>query len=98
LTHRYCLDTSGFSNPLMEMPEDIHKTLWSNVLKAIQAEIFCLNMEIAEEMDSIKGKIGDALKNCKRACCYEVGCGKWDWNALPENKRCLAQKVSRFYF
>ena len=47
MTHKYCLDTSGFSNPLMEMPEDIHKTLWPSVVSKIEAHIFCWNVEIA---------------------------------------------------
>lgn len=81
MTHRYCLDTSGFSNPLMEMPEDIHKTLWSSVVLRVQADIFCWNVEIATEMASIQGSVGAALNGCNGSCCYEVGKGSWDWNA-----------------
>ncbi|WP_299963619.1 DUF4411 family protein [uncultured Roseobacter sp.] len=81
MTHKYCLDTSGFSNPLMEMPEDIHKTLWPSVVSRVQAEIFCWNYEIANEMASIQGAIGNALDGCNGSCCYEVGKGSWDWAA-----------------
>ena len=81
MTHKYCLDTSGFSNPLMEMPEDIHMTLWRNVLASIQAEIYCWNVEINDEMTLIQGTVGDALNNCKDSCCYEVGKGNWDWES-----------------
>ena len=78
--HKYCLDTSGFSNPLMTMPEDIHKTLWLNVVAKVKSKIFCWNPEIAEEMFSMFGMIGDALRSCNPSCCYELGKGNWDWN------------------
>ncbi len=78
MTHKYCLDTSGFSNPLMEMPEDIHKTLWPSVIEKVHAEIFCWNVEIADEMASIQGAIGAAIQGCNGSCCYEVGKGNWN--------------------
>lgn len=65
----------------MEMPEDIHKTLWPSVISRIEAEIFCWNVEIATEMSSIEGAVGAALKVCNGSCCLEVGKGDWDWGA-----------------
>jgi len=47
---KYCLDTSGFSNPLQVMPEDIYCTLWSTVRERIEAGTLCLNKEIADEI------------------------------------------------
>lgn len=81
MTHKYCLDTSGLSNPLMEMPEDIHKTLWPSVVSKIYANIFCWNVEIATEMSSIQGTVGAALKNCNGSCCFVEGEGSWNWGA-----------------
>lgn len=63
----------------MDMPEDIHKTLWSSVVSKIDAHIFCWNVEIATEMDSIKGSVGAALKNCNSSCCFVEDEGSWDW-------------------
>lgn len=80
MTHKYCLDTSGLSNPLMEMPEDIHKTLWASILSTVRAEIFCWNDEIAKEMASIPGMVGATLKGCNGSCCYEINKGSWDWS------------------
>ena len=63
------------------MLEDIHKTLWLNVVAKVQSGIFCWNPENAGEMSSIFGMIGAALTSCNSSCCYELGKGSWDWNA-----------------
>lgn len=77
---RYCLDTSWISNPLIEMPPDVHVSLWSRVGEMIEAGHFCWNVEIWEELDgSIRGDVGQCLADFKHACCLEVGKGHWDW-------------------
>lgn len=68
----------------MDMPEDIHTTLWPNVISKIEAEIFCWNVEIAEEMNSIEGSVGTALNGCNGSCCFEVDKGDWDWQSYVE--------------
>lgn len=88
MTHKYVLDTSGLSNPVMEMPEDIHRTLWPSVLAKVKTHIFCWNFEIAEEMARIPGTVGTTLSSCNEDCCYEVGKGSWDWSSyLSTNNR-----------
>jgi hypothetical protein len=37
---KYCLDTSGLSNPLEFMPEDIHVTLWGVLSVFFWQEVF----------------------------------------------------------
>ncbi|MXW87726.1 MAG: DUF4411 family protein [Boseongicola sp. SB0667_bin_21] len=77
---RYCLDTSWISNPLIEMPPDVHVSLWSKVIEMIRAGHFCWTMEIWEELNgSIHGDVGQCLADCKDECCLEVGKGPWDW-------------------
>ena len=76
---KYCLDTSGLSNPAMEMPETIYVSLWAQVTSLIHDEIFCWNVEIAEELSSIYGAAGQALMACNGSCCLEVGVGDWPW-------------------
>ena len=77
---RYCLDTSWISNPLIEMPPDVHVSLWSKVIEMIRSGHFCWNMEIWEELNgSIYGDVGQCLAECKDDCCLEVGKGAWDW-------------------
>ncbi|MEQ9814436.1 MAG: DUF4411 family protein [Azospirillaceae bacterium] len=77
--HKYCLDTSGISNPVMEMPETIYVSLWGQVVKLIHGHIFCWNYEISVELKSVYGVAGDALKSCNGECCFEVGVGDWGW-------------------
>lgn len=84
MKHKYCLDTSGFSNPLMEMPEDIHINLWKNVESKVYQEIFCWNVEIDKEIALIKGSIGRTLISCRNTCLFEVGKGNWNWKAYLE--------------
>lgn len=79
MSHKYCLDTSGLTNPLMDIPEDIHLTIWPNIIKKIREKIFYWNVEISEEMEFIKGNVGTELKDCKETCCFEIEKGDWDW-------------------
>ena len=98
MTHRYCLDTSGFSNPFAEMPYEIHRNFWNNIMLKIWSEIFCWNTEIAEEMERINDPIGPELKNHNRSCCYEIGIGNWDWESyqttIEEWKKEFKQYIS----
>ena len=55
MSAKYCLDTSGISTPVVELPDDIHTTLWPKVMAAISGGMFCWNEEIAQEMTSIPG-------------------------------------------
>ena len=75
--HRYCLDTSGLSNPVMEMPENLYVSLWGKVIPLIRAGVFCWNGEIAVQLKSIQGNVGHALASVNKQCCYEVNQGDW---------------------
>ena len=75
----YCLDTSGISNPLENMPEDIHATLWAQVTAAIELGKFCWNKEIMDELESIHGAVGDCIRSCGASMCYEIGDDGWPW-------------------
>ncbi|MER8750868.1 DUF4411 family protein [Mesorhizobium sp. M1050] len=76
----YCLDTSGFSNPLENLPEDIFASLWAQVMKVVEAGKLCCNTEILTELGSIEGKLGECLKSCAESMCYEIGDDKWPWS------------------
>lgn len=79
MAYRYCLDTCGFSNPLELMPEDIHQTLWKGVKSKIEAGALCWNTEIAVELGSIPGELGQCLIDCCDDMCLEIGVGDWDF-------------------
>lgn len=76
---KYCLDTSGLSNPVMDLPAHIYVSLWPQVEEKISQGFFCWNVEIAEELESIFGPVGDTLKACNGDCCMEVGDDSWPW-------------------
>lgn len=83
---RYCLDTSWISTPLLEMPPDVHVSLWSRIRGLIEGGAFCWNTEIWDELDgSIQGDIGECLKACNGDACFEVGADHWDWKAYLEH-------------
>lgn len=75
---KYCLDTSGFSNPLEFMPEDIHPLLWERIAQIVSAGIFAATTEIYLELERLPGTIGECLKASSDAIRLEIG-DDWDW-------------------
>jgi hypothetical protein len=79
---KYCFDTSGISNPLETMPDDIHKSLWSTFCGShLQGETIAVTKEIHDEMCHIPGTVGSLILACKSAMIFEVGDEKWNWSA-----------------
>jgi hypothetical protein len=78
---RYVLDTSWISNPVMDLPQDIHVSFWKRVSGLLEDGTFCWNQDIWEEMDgSIYGDIASSLQFCQdRGGCFEIGQDHWDW-------------------
>lgn len=76
---RYCLDTSGLSNPLENMPEDIYASLWRQVQSLLEDGVICCNTEILDELSSVGGRVGACISACGPIMCYEVGDDKWAW-------------------
>jgi hypothetical protein len=78
---KYCFDTSGISNPLESMPEDIHESMWSGFkTKCLASGIIAVTQEIYDEMEHIPGSIGQCIKENKANILMEVG-GDWNWGA-----------------
>jgi hypothetical protein len=75
----YCLDTSGLSNPLETMPEDIHRSLWRRVAAIIESGRMAATAEIYDELTHLEGPIGDCIRVNKAQILLEVGQGNWDW-------------------
>ncbi|KQV27889.1 hypothetical protein ASC97_05870 [Rhizobium sp. Root1203] len=78
MTKKYCFDTSGVSNPLETMPEDIHKTLWAHFAAFVLSDYIAVTPEIYDEMCHCQGGIGQLLINSKSSVVLEVG-NDWDW-------------------
>lgn len=98
--HRYCLDTSGFSNPVMELPSAVFVSLWPQVVSLIESKAFLWNVEIAEELTSIVGTVGETLVSCNGTCCVEVGQGEWPWeeyiSVVGEWRNSYSQYISEY--
>lgn len=75
---KYCLDTSGFSNPLMQQRETVYVSLWQRIRILISNGTFCWNAEIAAELEGIHGETGQMLQHCNGNCCLEIEEGFWD--------------------
>jgi len=83
---KYCFDTSGISNPLETMPEDIHESMWSEFkTKCLEAGIVAVTAEIYSEMEHISGTVGDCIKEHKTEMLLEIGGADWDWNSYIDH-------------
>jgi hypothetical protein len=63
------------------MPETIFVSLWPKIISRIEAEVFCWNAEISEELAKIPGQVGECLKKHSKSCCFEVAQSHWNWQA-----------------
>lgn len=77
---RYCLDTSGISNPLDSMPENIimYQGIWTLVKSKIESGIFAVNKEIYDELCLLPGTIGTCMQDNEDKLLLEVG-EDWNW-------------------
>lgn len=78
---KYCLDTSGLSNPLEFMPEDIHPSIWAKVAALVTDGTFAVTVEIYGELEHLPGPIGDCLRENEAALQMELEEESWDWQA-----------------
>jgi hypothetical protein len=78
---KYCLDTSGVSNPLGFMPEDIHPSIWASVAKLVTSGKCAVTAEIYEELCHLPGTFGECLKANEENIQLEVEEETWDWQS-----------------
>ncbi|CAN7597634.1 DUF4411 family protein [Mesorhizobium amorphae] len=81
----YCLDTSGFSNPLEILPEDIYTSLWAQVKDIVLSGRLACNKEIFDELGHINGSVGDCLRSNCELLQLEVGEDSWNWVVYLEH-------------
>lgn len=75
---KYCIDTSGLSNPLESMPQDIHSSMWVRVFDILGNGSVAVTREIFDEMVHIDGGVGDFIKDNAKNLVLEVGEAGWD--------------------
>jgi hypothetical protein len=86
---RYCLDTSGISNPLETTPEDIHGNIWRQVREFVESGQIAVTTEIYEELARLPGEIGECIRLNKPKLVLEIGDGPWDWRAYRDHLAAL---------
>lgn len=77
MNKKYCLDTSGFSNPLEAMPQDIHVSLWDQVKLAIEGGHLAVTQEIYGELTHLPGALGECISENQSNLLLEVGDADW---------------------
>lgn len=92
---RYCLDTSGLSNPLDTMPEAVafYRPIWGFVMAQIEGGLFAVNTEIYEELCLLPGNVGTCLQDNKSNLILEVG-ENWNWQAYLANVERMRTKYT----
>ena len=94
---KYCFDTSGISNPLEQMPEDIHVSMWNDFETKISSGIIAVTTEIYEEMSAgIYGNIGIAIKESKSLMVLEIGDPSWNWNSYIGHVSRMKDQYQKF--
>jgi hypothetical protein len=93
---KYCFDTSGISNPLETMPQDIHESMWGWFVEFIAGGNVAVTTEIYDEMVHIQGAVGDCIKKHKADMILEISKGEWDWPAYIQHVTVLQTKHSEF--
>lgn len=88
---KYCFDTSGITNPLQTMPEDIYVSMWNRIQDFIHSKQIVVTTEIYKEMELIDGDLGECIKENKKLMLLEVGDNSWDWNDYVRNTTAIIQ-------
>lgn len=83
---QFCVDTSGFSNPLETMPDDLYQPLWDSVCSIVADGILAVNVEVYEEMKgSLFGVIGEAIDSGSSSLILEIGDDSWKWKEYTDH-------------
>lgn len=77
---RYCLDTSGFSTPHIQLPEEVslYRPIWDCVIATIESGVIGVTAEVYEELCHITGDVGECIRASKSKLLMEVDDPSWD--------------------
>lgn len=79
---RYCFDTSGLSNPVETLPDDIYEPIWRGVIRVIEDGAIAVTTEVYDEMyGSIRSMVGECIAANKAKLLLEIGDDTWDYGA-----------------
>lgn len=93
---KYCLDTSGISNPLEFMPEDIYGGLWTQVQTRINSGVFAVTTEIFLELKHIEGTVGDCLRANQANLVLELNDPSWPITDYIEHTARMQEKHKQY--
>lgn len=93
---KYCFDTSGLTNPLQHMPQDLHEGMWKQIRDFIESGQIAVTAEVYEELSRIPGAIGDCIRNNKKRLLLEVDDDAWDWKAYIVHSSSLITTYQSF--
>lgn len=94
---KYCLDTSGLSNPLQLMPEDIYPSVWAAIEPLVGSGIFALTSEIYAEMsEGIYGRMGDYIRQNESSLVMEIGDEEWDFLSFINHSNRMQAAYEQF--
>jgi hypothetical protein len=93
---KYCFDTSGISNPLEFMPEDIHSWMWNRMIEFIKSGAVAVTKEIYDEMVHIGGRIGDCIRANEDIMVLEVNKGDWEWEVYARHVADMQRRYHQF--
>ncbi len=90
---KYCFDTSGITNPLHTVPEDIHPTLWNRIARLIESGNIAVTAEIYGELKgTVHSPIGEVIDTHQSGLVLEVAQGDWDDTVyIRETSRIIQQ-------
>lgn len=87
MNKKYCLDTSGFSNPLEAMPQDIHVSLWNQIKMVIASGNLAVTQEIFGELRHIQGGVGECIMANEANILLEIGNIGWPFEEYIEHAK-----------
>jgi hypothetical protein len=82
---KYCFDTSGISNPLDHIPDDIHVRFWNRFSQLLESGDIAITREIYDEMEQIRGAVGDCIRANRQSLILEIADNRWNWRDYINN-------------
>src|SRR5262245_10387567 len=93
---RYCFDTSGLTNPLETIPEDIHVSIWRQVREVLESGQVAVTTEIYAELSLLRGQMGLCIAQHKAELIMEVGDVCWNLKDYTGHSNALVAAYERY--